>query len=74
VYGLVTKDVVNSALLAARKSKGLVGAGFRNVMIMGDDTFGQDTLQRVAKDLDGDWEPRGVRVTTSMWRRRGKQL
>jgi creatinine amidohydrolase len=59
---LVVKDVVNSAVQAVRQSQGLVGTGFKNVMIMGDHTQGQDTLQRVAKELDRDWKPKGVRV------------
>jgi creatinine amidohydrolase len=61
-YGLVTKDVVNSAILAVKKSAGLVGSGFSNVMIMGDHNTGQETLQRVAKDLDLEWKSKGVRV------------
>ena len=62
VYALVTKEVVNSALLAVRKSEGLVGPGFKFVIIMGDHTVGQDTLQRVAADLDSQWTSKGVRV------------
>jgi hypothetical protein len=61
-YGLVTKDVVNSAILAVRKSEGLVGTGFKNIMIMADHSTGQETLQRVAKDLDLEWKSKGVRV------------
>ena len=62
VYALVTKDVVNSAILGVRKSEGLVGTGFKHVMVMGDHTQGQETLQRVAKDLDQEWKSKGVRV------------
>jgi creatinine amidohydrolase/Fe(II)-dependent formamide hydrolase-like protein len=62
VYALVTKDVVNSAILAVRKSEGIAGTGFKHVMIMSDHTQGQETLQRVAKDLDQEWKPKGVRV------------
>jgi hypothetical protein len=61
-YALVTKDVVNSTLRAVRESEGLVGAGFKNVMVMSDHSQGQDTLQRVARDLDAEWKPKGVRV------------
>jgi creatinine amidohydrolase len=62
VYSLVTKDVVNSAILAVRGSKGLAGTGFKTVLIMGDHGQGQDTLQRTAADLNQDWESKGVRV------------
>lgn len=61
-HALLIKDVVNSAILAVRGSEGLVGTGFKNVMIMGDHTQGQDTLKRVASDLDREWKPKGVRV------------
>src|SRR5262249_15186282 len=60
--GLIVKDVVNSSLLAVRQSKGLKGSGFKTVIIMGDHTQDQDTLKRVAAELDLDWKPRGVRV------------
>lgn len=52
-YGLVTKDVVNTAILAA---------GFKNVMIMGDHSQGQDVLKRVAKELDQEWKSKGAHV------------
>lgn len=61
-YALVTKDVINSALRAVRESEGFVGPGFRNVMVMSDHSQGQDTLQRVARDLDAEWKSKGVRV------------
>jgi creatinine amidohydrolase len=37
-------------------------AGFRNIFIMGDHGDGQDVLGAVAKELDAQWRPRGVRV------------
>jgi hypothetical protein len=61
-YALVTKDVINSALRAVRESEGLSGPGFKNVMVMGDHSQGQDTLQRAARDLDAEWKSKGVRV------------
>jgi creatinine amidohydrolase/Fe(II)-dependent formamide hydrolase-like protein len=61
-YSLVTKDVINSTLRAVRESEGLVGPGFKSVMVMSDHSQGQDTLQRVAKDLDAEWKSKGVRV------------
>jgi hypothetical protein len=61
-YALVTKDVINSALRAVRESEGFVGSGFKDVMVMSDHSQGQDTLQRVARDLDGEWRSKGVRV------------
>jgi hypothetical protein len=61
-YALVTKDVINSALRSVRESEGLVGQGFKNVMVMSDHSQGQDTLQRVARDLDAEWKGKGVRV------------
>lgn len=62
VYGLIAKDVVNSAILSVRKSKGLVGTGFKHVLLMGDHGQGQETLQRVATELDQAWKSNGVRV------------
>jgi creatinine amidohydrolase/Fe(II)-dependent formamide hydrolase-like protein len=62
-YALVTKDVINSALRAVRESEGYVGPGFKHVMVMSDHSQGQDTLQRVARDLDGEWRSKGVRVS-----------
>ena len=73
-YALVTKDVVNTALLAVRGSDGLVGTGFKNVMIMGDHSQGQDTLERAAKDLDREWKPKGVRVYYIDVARTGKSM
>ena len=61
-YALVTKDVINSALRAVRESEGFVGPGFKNVMVMSDHSQGQDTLQRVARDLNTEWRSKGVRV------------
>jgi creatinine amidohydrolase/Fe(II)-dependent formamide hydrolase-like protein len=37
-------------------------AGFRNVFLMGDHGGGQAELGIVAKQLDAQWQPRGVRV------------
>jgi creatinine amidohydrolase len=37
-------------------------AGFKNVFLMGDHGDGQNELAVVAKDLDAQWKPRGVRV------------
>ena len=37
-------------------------AGFRNVFLMGDHGGGQAELGAVAKELDAQWKPRGVRV------------
>jgi creatinine amidohydrolase/Fe(II)-dependent formamide hydrolase-like protein len=39
-----------------------IDAGFHNVFIMGDHGDGQDVLGAVAKELDGQWMPKGVRV------------
>jgi hypothetical protein len=62
-YALVTKDVINSALRAVRESEGFAGPGFfKNVMVMSDHSQGQDTLQRVARDLDAEWKSKGVRI------------
>jgi creatinine amidohydrolase/Fe(II)-dependent formamide hydrolase-like protein len=37
-------------------------AGFKNVFLMGDHGGGQSELATVAKELDAQWKPRGVRV------------
>jgi creatinine amidohydrolase/Fe(II)-dependent formamide hydrolase-like protein len=37
-------------------------AGFKNVFLMGDHGDGQNELAAVAKELDAQWKPRGVRV------------
>src|SRR5450759_43029 len=37
-------------------------AGFKNVFLMGDHGDGQNELAAVAKELDAQWRPRGVRV------------
>jgi creatinine amidohydrolase/Fe(II)-dependent formamide hydrolase-like protein len=50
------RSVVHDVALSA------VDAGFRNVFIMGDHGDGQDILGAVAKELDAQWKPRGVRV------------
>lgn len=52
-YGLVTKEVINSAIVAA---------GFKNAIILGDHGPQQDVLKRVAAELDLEWKPKGVRV------------
>jgi hypothetical protein len=73
-YALVTKDVVNTALLAVRGSDGLAGTGFKTVLIMGDHSQGQDTLERAARDLDREWKSRGVRVYYIDVARTGKAM
>jgi len=50
-YHAVVRDVAFSA----------ADAGFKNVFIMGDHGDGQDVLGAVAKELDAQWRPRGVR-------------
>lgn len=50
------RSVVHDVALSA------ADAGFRNVFIMGDHGDGQDVLGAVAKELDAEWKPRGVRV------------
>ena len=50
------RSVVHDVALSA------IDAGFRNVFIMGDHGDGQDVLGAAAKDLDGQWKPKGVRV------------
>src|SRR6476619_6800871 len=37
-------------------------AGFKNIFLMGDHGGGQTELAAVAKELDAQWKPRGVRV------------
>jgi len=61
-YALMTKDIINSTLRAVRESDGFNGSGFKHVMLMSDHSQGQDTLQRVARDLDSEWRSKGVRV------------
>jgi creatinine amidohydrolase/Fe(II)-dependent formamide hydrolase-like protein len=51
-YRAVVHDVALSA----------IDAGFHNVFIMGDHGDGQDILGAVAKELDAQWKPKGVRV------------
>jgi creatinine amidohydrolase/Fe(II)-dependent formamide hydrolase-like protein len=50
------RSVVHDVALSA------IDAGFQNVFIMGDHGDGQDVLGAVAKELDGQWMPKGVRV------------
>ncbi|HYT75486.1 MAG TPA: creatininase family protein [Vicinamibacterales bacterium] len=50
------RSVVHDVALSA------IDAGFRHVFIMGDHGDGQDMLGAVAKELDSEWSPRGVRV------------
>jgi creatinine amidohydrolase/Fe(II)-dependent formamide hydrolase-like protein len=50
------RSVVHDVALSA------IDAGFHNVFIMGDHGDGQDVLGAVAKELDGQWMPKGVRV------------
>ena len=51
-YHAVVRDVALSA----------ADAGFKNIFIMGDHGDGQDVLGAVAKELDAQWRPRGVRI------------
>ena len=51
-YHAVVHDVALSA----------ADAGFKNIFIMGDHGDGQDVLGAVAKELDAQWRPRGVRI------------
>jgi creatinine amidohydrolase len=50
------RSVVHDVALSA------IDAGFRNIFIMGDHGDGQDVLGAVAKELDAQWSPKGVRV------------
>ena len=50
------RSVVHDVALSA------IDAGFHNVFIMGDHGDGQDMLGAVAKELDAQWNPKGVRV------------
>jgi creatinine amidohydrolase len=50
------RSVVHDVALSA------IDAGFRNVFIMGDHGDGQDVLDAVAKELDSQRSPTGVRV------------
>ena len=50
------RSVVHDVALSA------IDAGFRDVFIMGDHGDGQDVLGTVAKELDAQWKPKGVRV------------
>ena len=50
------RSVVHDVALSA------IDAGFRNVFVMGDHGDGQDVLGAVAKELDSQWKPRGIRV------------
>lgn len=51
-FGAVAREVALSA----------IAAGFRQVILMGDHGGGQDALARVAKNLDSEWQGKGVRV------------
>jgi creatinine amidohydrolase len=51
-FGAVARDVASSA----------IGAGFRNVLLMGDHGGGQKTLETVAAGLEQEWAPKGVHV------------
>jgi creatinine amidohydrolase len=50
------RSVVHDVALSA------IDAGFHNVFIMGDHGDGQDVLGAVARELDAQWKPKGVRV------------
>jgi creatinine amidohydrolase len=50
------RSVIHDVALSA------IDAGFRDVFIMGDHGDGQDALGAVAKELDAQWKPKGVRV------------
>jgi creatinine amidohydrolase/Fe(II)-dependent formamide hydrolase-like protein len=50
------RSVVHDVALSA------IDAGFRHVFIMGDHGDGQDMLGAVARELDSEWRPRGMRV------------
>ena len=50
------RNVVHDVAMSA------ADAGFKNVFIMGDHGDGQNELAAVAKGLDAQWKPRGVRV------------
>jgi creatinine amidohydrolase/Fe(II)-dependent formamide hydrolase-like protein len=39
-----------------------IGAGFKNVFLMGDHGGGQSELRLAAEGLDADWKAKGVRV------------
>ena len=51
-FGAVARDVALSA----------ISAGFRHVVLMGDHGNGQDTLRRIAAELDKKWGPKGAHV------------
>jgi creatinine amidohydrolase len=52
-FGLIAHDVAMSA----------IAAGFKNVVLMSDHGGGgQEALKRVAADLDGLYQPKGIRV------------
>jgi creatinine amidohydrolase/Fe(II)-dependent formamide hydrolase-like protein len=51
-YNAIVHDAALSAAVA----------GFRDVVLMGDHGTGQDVLASVAKSLDAQWKPKGVRV------------
>ena len=39
-----------------------IAAGFKHVALMGDHYGGQDSLRKVASELDAEWKSKGVRV------------
>jgi creatinine amidohydrolase len=51
-FGLVARGVAESAR----------AAGFKTIVMMGDHGGGQQTLEKVAKELDAAWSPSGVHV------------
>ena len=52
-FGNFAREVVTSVIVAA---------GFKNVVLMGDHGYGNETLKKVAEALDADWKPQGTRV------------
>jgi creatinine amidohydrolase/Fe(II)-dependent formamide hydrolase-like protein len=51
-FGAVARDVALSA----------ISAGFRHIVLMGDHGNGQDTLRRIAAELEKEWGPKGSHV------------
>jgi creatinine amidohydrolase/Fe(II)-dependent formamide hydrolase-like protein len=51
-FGAVAKGVAVSA----------IGAGFRTVVLMGDHSGGQKSLQSLAEELNSEWSTKGVHV------------
>jgi creatinine amidohydrolase/Fe(II)-dependent formamide hydrolase-like protein len=50
------------AAVARSVAESAIAAGFRRVVLMGDHGGGQQALERVARELDRKWAPKGVRV------------